>query len=247
MGFFYGFVGAVLGSILGGVTAFFVLTAVTDGNSLGVGLGMLVFGPVGLVLGAILGVMLALRVLYYVRGNRDNGQARRKNALVVGGFVLAIPILITAMLWGVDQFGNPPSDQQLLNNFNRHRATFDKLAQMTKADKNLSRVDSDWTDPSDPQTVGVMPERIREYRRLLDSVDLHRGFQAYGKEVDFISYAQGSAISSDTDKGYAYLTVPPKQTLSSLDQCQPDEDEKAIEAYRHIEGCWYLYYDYRPD
>jgi len=58
-------------------------------------------------------------------------------------------------------------------------------------------------------------------------------------------WCEGSAISSDTDKGYAYLTVPPKQVLTTLDDCQPDE-ENGVKAYYHIEGCWYLYYDYLP-
>ena len=60
--------------------------------------------------------------------------------------------------------------------------------------------------------------------------------------IAFFYWLTGSAISSDTDKDYAYMTKPPANMLNSLDQCQPD-NRKGVEAYPHIEGNWYLFRD----
>ena len=247
MKFLYGFIGTVLGLIVGGVATFLIVTLFMDGNALGVGLMMLTIGPAGLILGAILGTVIALQVLRWIRKNGADRQTKRRNALVIGAFVLAVPVIAGAMLWSANHYGEMPSDHQLINNFHRNVTTFNELALMAEADKGLTRVDDNWTDPSDPQTIGISQARIARYRQLLNAVGTHRGFETGGKgqEVDFLYCTQGSATSSDTSKGYAYLPVPPKQTLRSLDHCSLNE-KNGVKAYRHIQGCWYLFYEYLP-
>ena len=241
-----GFIGAILGAVLGSTTALFLVALGTDGDSFAMALSFTIVMPIGLIVGGSLGIVVALRLLRFVRGNQRDKAVRWKNVLAVAGSILAVPILVAAMLWGGWRLGQPPSDQQLLNNFARHKATFNELSQMVLMDKNLTRVDYDWTDPSDPQRIGVPPERIAKYRSLLESVGLHRGFSSDGvHSVEFISYGQGSAASSDEFKGYMYFATPPKQVLKTLDYCHPDE-KKGVEAYRLIEGHWYLYYEYLP-
>ena len=77
-----------------------------------------------------------------------------------------------------------------------------------------------------------------------------RGFrsEAFSYEVDFYYWIIGSAISSDTAKGYAYSKRPPAETLSSLDGYRPDPNkaDDTIKVYRHIRGNWYLFYEYIP-
>jgi hypothetical protein len=68
---------------------------------------------------------------------------------------------------------------------------------------------------------------------------------AQANDVEFDYWGKGSAISSDTDKGYAYLTKCPAHVLSSQDKCGPKGDEM-VEAYRHIQGHWYLFDRYLP-
>jgi hypothetical protein len=241
MGFLSGLTGAILGAVVGGITAIFSVAVATGGDSFAIVLFFTIVAPIGMVVGGSLGIVAALRLLRFARKNEKNKTSKRKTVLVVVGTVLAVPALGAAMLWEIWHLGQPPSDQQLLINFARHKATFNKLSQMALIDKNLTRVDYDWTDPSDTQKIGVSPERIAEYRSLLESVGLHRGFSSDGiHSVEFISYAQGSAMSSDEDKGYAYLITPPKETQPNLDDCQPDEKNGTL-AYRHVEGCWHLY------
>ena len=246
MGFLCGFAGAFLGAIVGLAAVLLGVAVLSDGNDIGDAFAFVGLAPVGLIIGAILGIVAALKLRQYTRKTWGIKSVRRKTALILAASVLATPALVTVALWGAYQSRQPPSDQQLLRNFNRNRITFNELAQMTQADKELTRVDYDWTQPSDPRTVGVSAERIRKYRYLLNSINVHRGFQSdTSHNVEFMYYATGSAISSDTNKGYTYLTVPPKQTLNTLDDCQPDE-KNGVEAYRHIEGHWYLYYEYLP-
>ena len=249
MGFFYGFTGALLGAIAGGAAVVLGISVQSDGNDIGDAFAFIGLAPIGLVVGAILGIIAALVLRRYVSKTRESLSARRKSNFIVAVSVFAVPAFVTAALWISFRVSQPPSDQELLRNFDHNRATFNELAQMTQADKHLIRVDVEYdsTEPSNPETVGVSAERISKYRQLLKSVKLHRGFEANQshQEVDFLYYATGSAISSDNDKGYAYLTAPPTKTLSSLDDCGPD-GENRVEAYRHIEGCWYLYYDYLP-
>ncbi len=244
--FFFCLLGAVSWAIVGAAAALLFVAVHSDGNDLGDAFGFMGLAPVGLILGAILGVVLALILKQYATKNWSEEQAKRKNFLIVTGSVLAAPILTAALIWDAGRYGGPPPDQQLLADFARHRTDLEKVAQMKQADRGLLRVDYNWTEPDNPQKVGVPIQRVAKYRRLLESAGVHRGFEAYQPhEVDFLYWGRGSAISSDTDKGYAYLTVPPKQVLKTLDDCQPDE-KNGVEAYRHIEGHWYLYYKYLP-
>jgi hypothetical protein len=246
MGFLSGLTGAILGAVVGIVATFFAVAASSDGNDIADGFGLMGLTPIGIVLGAILGIVLALKLRWYARGNWCIKAARRKVAFTIVGSVLAVPALVAGLLWGQQQLRKPPPDQQLLSNFDHHHAIFDQLARMTQVDKGLQSVGYNWTDPSNPQKIGVSPARVDIYRRLLDSVHCHRGFDTYELHgAAFWYWGHGSSISDDEDKGYAYLTAPPTETLLTLNECRPDE-ENEVKAYRHIEGCWYLYYDFIP-
>jgi hypothetical protein len=247
MRFFSGIIGAVAGIIVGWVSALFFATLKADNNILFEGFILTYAAPVGLLLGAILGLMIALRTLRYLREREATGTTQSKKISVVLSLITGLIIVVAGMLWVVSNRSKPPSDRELLANFERHEATFNQLIEMTKADRWLDRVDEDWTSPKNPDANGVSPDRIAMYRRLLREAHVPRGFHAigFGAEVDFYYWTRGSAISSDTDKGYAYLTTPPPNLLGTLDHCQPG-GENVVMTYRHIRGNWYLFYEYIP-
>ena len=242
-----GFGGAVVGLVIGFAAALLFAFKAAGGDDFGGAMLCLITVPVGLLIGAIFGVVMALRVLSRLQQPDPDGKGRRKKAVLAASLLFGVPASTVGMFWAVMHSNDPPSDQQLLANFSRHHAEFNQLASMAQVDKGLERVDSDWTRPDDPQTISVSPARIAEYRRLLSRAGTPRGFQTVGGtgSMEFFYWLTGSAISSDTDKGYAYMTKPPANVLNSLDQCQPF-DNKSVEAYRHIEGNWYLIYDYLP-
>jgi hypothetical protein len=136
----------------------------------------------------------------------------------------------------------------MLANFRAHEQVFNTVIEMAAKNEKLTRVDFDWTDPSDPAGIGIDPEKVEEFRRLLAEVNVPRGFQAdpESKEVDFIYWGTGSAMTDDFTKGYAYLSAPPVRTAPSLDRIQLDGLGRQV-VYRPIQGHWYLYLELIPD
>jgi hypothetical protein len=132
----------------------------------------------------------------------------------------------------------------LIENFQAHKAELDQLLQMFLTDEPLVRVDFDWTDPKDPQIIGVTQERLDVYRRLFRKVGLSRGIRGQGgkKRILFIYSTRGLGIAG-SGKGYAYLKEPPELVVDNLDNYK-SKDGKSFTAYKHVEGNWYLYFDY---
>ncbi|PYK29213.1 MAG: hypothetical protein DME57_11240 [Verrucomicrobia bacterium] len=161
--------------------------------------------------------------------------------------ILVVSSGLAGMDWKIEQRDKPPPDQQLLTNYEKHEATLNQLVEMVKKDKGLTRVDTDWTDPQDPTTIGVSTERINEYRRLLREVRVPRGFSAWSQaEIDFLYWGIGSAVSDDVTKGYAYLESAPQNLAESLDGYKRPPTRDVVKVYRHIRGNWYLFYEYLP-
>ena len=133
------------------------------------------------------------------------------------------------------------SDAVLLGVFRRERPVFDQLVRMIEEDKGLERVDYDWTMP-DPSPVSEA--RLAKYRELLRKVGCVRGFENFtGKdEVLFIASANGMATGGSS-KGYCYTRKTPSPLVKDLDEYRPGHT-RTYAAFRHIEGDWYLIYEY---
>ena len=242
---FVGILGAVVGLIIGLISGILVAAKLAGDDDFGAAMFCVITLPVGLAAGAVAGVILALRVLDYSWRNELGAPSRRKKAALLLGLAVCVPALATWMFHAADHHEDPPADQQMLANFRQHQAAFDKLARMAQADKSLTRVANNWTNPSDPLSVGVGQSRINQYRELLSVVGVVGGLGSDTDSVEFYYWGHGSAISSDTDKGYVYEKKPPAPLLPSLDGCRPNGNNFML-TYRHIEGNWYLYYKYLP-
>jgi hypothetical protein len=136
------------------------------------------------------------------------------------------------------------SDEGLIATFQKHRETFEKLHQMITADSNLHRVDYDWTDPGDPASVGVSPERIEEYRHLLQDVGCRRGFCAYpGRPgIYFISAAHGLVVGGGS-QGFYYSERTPNPLVTNTAAYYPTQQPDSYTVFRHIDGHWYVYFE----
>ncbi len=153
-----------------------------------------------------------------------------------------IPLLAVPFLIGCGG-SHHPSDGVLLENFARNEEGFERLVAMLREDRELSRVANNWTDPTDPSTIGVTPERIKTYRKLFEKVCIPEG-SSYGRdprdgseEFEFISSTYGLMVGGSW-KGYVHLQKPPDPIVMDLDTYQPPEG--SFTAYRHIKGNWYL-------
>jgi len=141
----------------------------------------------------------------------------------------------------------PPSDQELLANFQRHRPALNQLLLMAQADKGLSSVSDGWTVPDNLATAGVSQGRVDHYHQLLKIAGLQDCSADEGhQDVTLTAWGIGDALSSDEMKGYAFLVKPPQTALNTLDSSQPEDHRFGVEVYRHIQGNWYLFYEYIP-
>lgn len=160
---------------------------------------------------------------------------------------LAGVLLALFALLGSCAFGSADkhvTDAELIENFQSHKEQFNQLLQMFLADKGLYRVGPDFTHPEDAQKVGIGREKLIEYRRIFGDLNLPHGV---GKTEDeeivwFNVSAQGLAVTGSS-KGYAYAKSPPKLIVDSLETYW-SKDGRSFTAFRHIEGNWYLYFDY---
>jgi hypothetical protein len=132
-------------------------------------------------------------------------------------------------------------DSALISSFHEHRSAFERLRQMIVADSKLHRVSEDQTDPQDPAAADVSPERIAEYRRLLQVIGCPGGFVAQGghhRSIYFISGHCNLLIAAST-KGYCYLKKGPASTVTDTSTLRVGDDE---DAYRRIEDHWYIFW-----
>jgi hypothetical protein len=137
-----------------------------------------------------------------------------------------------------------PSDETLLKEFQTHKAEFNQLLQMFLSDKRLGRVAYNFTRPENPSEIGISQQRLQEYRELFDELNLSAGIEGYDEKdvVWFHASSQGLSVTGSS-KGFAYITKPPQLIVGSLDGFR-SRDGRSFTAFRHIEGNWYLYFDY---
>ena len=152
--------------------------------------------------------------------------------------------------------GDHPTDEALLVAFSHHRGELDRLVEMFEADRGLGRVGNGFTRPEDPGRVSVNAQRIAEYRRLCAAVgapDCIEGYDAdyyalYGekhpgmKKDPIWIHVSGVGLSiSGSSKGYYYSQSPQNNVVSSLEGLRLTRSDTWL---RHIDGPWYLYFDY---
>lgn len=160
---------------------------------------------------------------------------------------IIIPIIfIAAFLTGCNLNGSHQSDKEMIQNFHDKQKQFEKLVSMVQTDVRLRRVDDNWTDPSDPATIGISQSRIAQYRKIFAECGIPRGFEGFHKneEIKFIVTSFGLATGGSS-KGYAFRNSPPaqKELVESIDSYMP-KDGRSYWIYRPILPNWYLYYEY---
>jgi len=160
-------------------------------------------------------------------------------------FAIILILALAAFSFGGCLFESKhATDEYMIANFKAHQSEFDQLLQMILSDKGLLRVDNDWTLPANPEAVGVSQERISGYRKIFHRVGVPRGFSARESrdEIDFIATTKGLSVTGSA-KGYTWLSKRPELVIDNLDKYW-STDGKSFTAYRHIEGNWYLWFDY---
>ena len=179
-------------------------------------------------------------------GKRRKGKILRILAWVALG-ISPLVTIVTLVYVSIPDFDGEPhlADEELIGTFHSHQADFDRLLQMVLQNKQLTRVDDDWTEPRDPKTIGVSEERVAEYRKLFRVLGIKHGFSAPQNRdhVQFLASTRGW-VSHGSEKGYLYAIVIPDHlgpVRDSLDQL--GFGKRPIgSGCRHIQGNWYLYF-----
>jgi hypothetical protein len=247
-GVFLWIAGAISGSLLSVLVAILVTLLASQGNTLVIGFALMLAIPIALIVGAVIGVRQAVRLpqtWYRYESPEEQRIARQRVIAIVSLVVPGLVAILSISIWAVTL---PPSDHQLLDNFRKHRATFDLVLQMAEQDRKLLHITDSWTEPNDPESIHVSPGRISKYRDLLKRARVPAGLHVYPEwsEYDFFYWIVGSAISSDREKGYAYRSSAPRHLLADRDWRDTSATPFA-EVYRHIDGNWYIYYRYIPN
>lgn len=137
-----------------------------------------------------------------------------------------------------------PTDQAMLKNWRAHKNEFEHLRQMYSADKQLASVTATSAYPfHDAGEIGINANRLAEYRDYFQKLRLTNGIYGDdGKErVWFRASDQGFAMTA-TIKGYVFTKLKPEVLVEGLDNFRFKEGQ-GTQAYRHIEGDWYLYFE----
>jgi hypothetical protein len=92
---------------------------------------------------------------------------------VVGIFLVSLIAFVGFFYFAVPDFKDQEHlpDEVLIQNFYNHRSDFEQLRMMLERDRQIFRIDDDWTDPAN-----LPKEQVEEYRRLFAIVGTPRGF-----------------------------------------------------------------------
>ena len=147
-----------------------------------------------------------------------------------------------------------PKDSELIANFQNHKDEFNQLLRIFEEDESLGRVANDFTRRNfyekafpknwDGKEIEASEERLYKYRNLFRKLNLSAGIEGYGEKNLIVFHASTQGLSvTGSSKGYAYILEEPTILTDSLDEYQ-SKDGRSFTAFRHIEGNWYLYFDY---
>jgi hypothetical protein len=163
----------------------------------------------------------------------------------LGGFFFVGVVLACAFLY-VYFWNKPPKEGELIRNFQAHRASYEKLRDMLKADQQLLRV-ADWGVETakagiiKPPNGGFPVDRYNEYIALLKEVGgkaAYRGRGEYPESVSVLVWASGWAADTKHIQ-ICWFEHSPLSETSIVAQSSKGRGS----TFRHIEANWYLWED----
>lgn len=155
-----------------------------------------------------------------------------------------------------DIFHSHPSEEWLISNFNDHEDEFMRLIDDLAHDrqKGLKRIGDTWTDPSDPESIGISEQKIADYRETFEKLGVRSTVYLFDDHYIFAASPSGLSVSGSS-KGYYYSEAEPQnyfkegcgkstKPVESIDTFENCVGGHSYVIYQHIKGNWYLYYEY---
>jgi hypothetical protein len=144
----------------------------------------------------------------------------------------------------------PPQEKKLLEDFNKHRAVYERLREMLLADDQVRAVSAgsgvETTTsglPRPPGQVNFPVSRYSEYRLLLQEINSPEVFRRSENDgVCICVWASGFA--GDTRHiNSCWLDRAPVNQVASLDDFYKTPKPRHP-VFRHVDGNWYLWADW---
>jgi hypothetical protein len=159
----------------------------------------------------------------------------------VGGIILGTLIIcaITWLLIGASSRPRP-SDEQMIDTYNQHKAEFNQLAQMLINEKEFLVI---FPEPEHCQVEnqrllkGSDNERCADYVQRFKQLGLNWSYSG-SEPLRLQVYAAGLWLAG-IYKGYLYTSTTPSPLVSNAEDFQG----RKLPIYRQIEGDWYIYLD----
>lgn len=160
---------------------------------------------------------------------------------------MRLHLLFAAVLAAALGCGAAPSDPELVAEFRAHRAQYDTLLAMFRADSGLGRVGDGFTRPADffsgssqPDSPPVTAERLARYRRLFDRLSLPDGIEGYDKKrvIYFWRWGSGGGAGlGGQGKGLAFSDSLPPDRPAAFGCERP---RVSCWRFRPIDGGWFI-------
>jgi len=170
-----------------------------------------------------------------------------------GSFLLAVFVAALCAVWAFVSFSmKPPKERKLIENFQSHRAVYERLRDMILADQQIEAVYAGFGVkttssglPRKPSEVSFSVNRYNEYVALLKQVGSNAAFKTKGNQPDAVCVgAWGAGWAGDTRHVWdCWAAREPANQVANLDDYYRNP-MRPRNVFRHIDGDWYLRADW---
>ncbi len=141
----------------------------------------------------------------------------------------------------------PPSDKNIVTQFNSTKAIYTRLVTLLHRDTEITNINFEKNSlvyNFMPRLTPVSKERTKLYKELMNQMHIESISRNKDKEVLYFQvWSSHNLFLGGKSKGYVYSEVPPdsKEITKSLDSLYRKNEE--IFSYMQIEKNWYGYID----
>jgi hypothetical protein len=167
--------------------------------------------------------------------------------------LLALFVVALCAVWAFISFTmKPPAEKKLIENFQSHRAVYERLRDMILADQQVEAVYAGFGVktpssglPRKPSEVNFPVQRYDEYVALLKQVGSYGAFKPKGNQPDQVCFgAWGAGWAGDTRHVWdCWAGREPANQVANLDDYYRNPT-RPRNVFRRIDGNWYLRADW---
>jgi hypothetical protein len=189
----------------------------------------------------VLGIGISIRAL-----------AVRKRKAVSYFWGAAVLILISAggLMSYLRTLSLWPGQETLINNFQAHRAAYERLRNMLQQDEQIGRVGSSGVETTNSAGMSIPPkgdfplDRYNEYLSLLKAVGGTAASRSRAEHPNLCTYVWGWGWAGYTrHAAICWLAQEPSNQVDDLDGFEKSprgDGDKRRFIYKHIDENWYI-------